>query len=141
MDDCIFCKILSDPQLGSFVYRDDWVTAFLDIHPVNAGHVLVVPNCHAASLSELDEVYGMHIFQAAQRVTAALYASGLPCEGVNFFLANGEAAWQDVFHVHLHVIPRLTQDVIAPCFLERYDEAAASRAELDGVAQKIREKM
>ena len=141
MDNCIFCNILTSPQLASFVYRDERVTAFLDIRPVNAGHVLVIPNRHAANLSELDDAFGMHLFQVAQRITAALYASGLPCEGVNLFLADGRVAGQDVFHVHLHVIPRYTQDGVAPCFLEHYDEEDASREELDQIARKIRDKM
>lgn len=139
MGNCIFCEILSSPQLASFVYRDAWVTAFLDIRPVNTGHVLVIPNCHAAHLSELDETYGMRLFQAAQRITAALYASNLSCDGVNLFLADGSAAGQDVFHVHLHIIPRFAQDGVAPCFLEHYDEACASREALDQAARAIRD--
>ena len=118
MDNCIFCNILTSPLLASFVYRDEQVTSFLDIRPVNAGHVLIIPNRHAANLSELDDQIGMHLFQVALRITTALYASGLPCEGVNLFLADGRAAGQDVFHVHLHVIPRYAQDGVAPCFLE-----------------------
>ena len=141
MDNCIFCNILAAHQLASFVYRDEWATAFLDIRPVNAGHLLVIPNRHAANLSELDDDFGMHLFQVAQRITAALYASGLPCEGVNLFLADGKAAGQDVFHVHLHVIPRYVQDGVAPCFLEHYDEEDASREELDQIARMIRDKM
>ena len=141
MDNCIFCKILASPLLASFVYRDKRVTAFLDIRPVNAGHVLVIPNRHATNLSELDDESGMHLFQVARRITAALYAIGLPCEGVNLFLADGKLAGQDVFHVHLHVIPRYAQDGVAPCFLEHYNEEDASREELDQIARKIRDKM
>jgi len=141
MDNCVFCKILSSPQLVSFVHQDEQVAAFLDIRPVNAGHVLVIPNHHATNLSELNDELGMHLLQVAQRITAALYASGLPCEGVNLFLADGRVAGQDVFHVHLHVIPRYTQDGVAPCFLEHYDEEDASREELDQIARKIRDKM
>ena len=141
MDNCIFCAILAAPELASFVYRDEQVAAFLDIRPVVAGHVLVIPNRHVANLSELDDEYGRHLFLAARRITAALYASGLPCEGVNLFLADGKAAGQDVFHVHLHIIPRFSQDGVAPCFLEHYDDEDASREELDQIARKIRDKM
>ena len=141
IDSCDFCHILAGNGPASFIYCDEQVTAFLDIRPVNAGHVLVVPNRHAANLSELDDASGMHLFQVARRITAALYASGLPCEGVNFFLADGKAAGQDVFHVHLHIIPRFAHDGVAPCFLEHYDEEDASRQNLDQVAQKIKEKM
>ena len=84
--------------------------AFMDIQPVTPGHMLVVPRRHAANLAELEPQDGAHIFQVAQQAAAALRASGLRCEGVNLFLADGEAAGQDVFHVHLHVFPRFSGD-------------------------------
>jgi histidine triad (HIT) family protein len=92
------------------VHRDDRVTAFLDHHPVTAGHLLVVPNAHLASLAELPEATGAHLFVIGQRLAAALRSSGLPCEGINLFLADGEAAFQEVSHAHLHVIPRTEGD-------------------------------
>jgi histidine triad (HIT) family protein len=141
MDECVFCSILAGEGCASFVYRDDRVAAFLDIRPVNAGHVLVIPNRHAARLTDMEAADGMRLFQVAQRITAALYASGLPCEGVNLFLADGSAAGQDVPHAHLHIIPRFAQDSVAPCFLEHYDEPDASRADLDEIAVRIGAKL
>jgi histidine triad (HIT) family protein len=82
----------------------------MDIRPVNPGHVLVVPCAHSALLTDLDEASVGHMFQVAQQVDAALRASGLKCEAVNLFLADGRAAGQEVLHVHLHVIPRFTGD-------------------------------
>ena len=110
MDGCIFCAILAGSRPGSFVYRDELVSAFMDIHPVNPGHLLVVPNRHAANLAELDPADGARLFQVAQRLAAALRVSGLPCQGVNLHVSDGVAAGQEVFHVHLHVIPRLSGD-------------------------------
>ena len=107
---CIFCDILSGLAPATFVHRDELCVAFMDIHPVNPGHVLVVPNSHASLLSELDEASAGRMLQVAQRVDIAIRASGLKCEGVNLFLADGRAAGQDVFHVHLHVIPRFSGD-------------------------------
>ena len=138
MDNCIFCKILAAQAPASIVYRDELVTAFMDIRPVNTGHVLVVPNRHAANLAELDDAAGMRLFQVARRVTAALYASGVRCEAVNFFLADGEAAGQDVFHVHLHVFPRYTSDGFGLRFARHYFEERPTRADLDQVAGKIK---
>jgi histidine triad (HIT) family protein len=109
-DTCIFCEIIAGRAEASFVYRDEAVAAFMDIRPVNAGHVLVVPVRHAAMLSELREEDGAKLFPVAQRVAAALRKSGVKCEGVNFFLADGRAAGQDVWHVHLHVFPRFAND-------------------------------
>jgi histidine triad (HIT) family protein len=145
MESCIFCKILAGQAPASIVYRDEWVTAFLDIRPVNSGHVLVIPNLHAASLADLDTEASERLFPVARRIAAALYASGIQsedsgvrCEAVNFFLADGEPAGQDVFHVHLHVIPRYTRDGFGLRFPTHYFEESPSRAELDEIADEIR---
>jgi histidine triad (HIT) family protein len=82
----------------------------MDIHPVNPGHVLVVPRQHAILLTELDPEAAGHIFQVAQRIDSAVRSSIARCEAVNLFLADGRAAGQDVMHVHLHVIPRYKGD-------------------------------
>ena len=84
--------------------------AFLDVQPVNPGHTLVIPKTHAKDLSELKPEVGGQMFKAAMVVAGYLRRSGLKCEGVIFFLADGEAAFQEVFHVHLHVIPRFRGD-------------------------------
>jgi histidine triad (HIT) family protein len=110
VDDCIFCRILAGDAPGSFVYRDEQCAAFMDVQPVNPGHLLVVPTRHAASLAELDAPTAGRLMQVAHRLAAALRASGLRCEGVNLFLADGKAAMQEVFHAHLHVFPRFVGD-------------------------------
>ena len=106
VDPCVFCAIVEGTAEASFVYRDDRVVAFLDIGPVTAGHLIVVPLQHLPSLADIPEELGGHLFVVASRLAAAMRRSGLPCEGVNLFLADGEAAFQDVFHVHLHVFAR-----------------------------------
>jgi histidine triad (HIT) family protein len=135
--DCIFCKLLAGELAASFVYRDDLCAAFMDIQPVNPGHLLVVPNRHAACLADLKAEEGAQIFRVAQRLAAALRASGVKCEGVNFFLADGEAAMQEVFHVHLHVFPRYDGDGFALKFAPTYFQQP-ERRELDEVAGKIK---
>ena len=109
----------------------------MDTQPVNPGNVLVIPTYHAPSLAELGEKSGAHMFNIAQRIAAALRDSGLRCEGVNFFLADGEVAGQEVFHVHLHVFPRYTGDGFGLRFGPEYGERP-TRAELDAMAGKIR---
>jgi diadenosine tetraphosphate (Ap4A) HIT family hydrolase len=134
--DCIFCKILDGQIPASIVYRDDQVMAFLDIHPSNPGHTLVIPVRHAARLADLLPDDGGHLFRVGQRVAAALYDSGVPCEGVNFYLADGAAANQEVDHIHLHVVPRYAGD---KGFLRRGRmEETLPREELDQVADSIR---
>ena len=136
MSDCVFCEIAEGTTEVTFVYRDDRVCAFMDIQPVNTGHVLVIPNRHVVLLSDLDEETGMHVFRIGHRMANALHASGLRCEGTNMFLADGETAMQEVHHVHLHVFPRFEGDgfsfEFAPHYFDRPD-----RAELEQAAAKI----
>jgi histidine triad (HIT) family protein len=107
---CVFCGLVRREGEATVVYEDEGTIVFLDIQPVVRGHLLVVPRAHAASLADLDPDDGSAVFRAGQSAAAALRASGLRCEGVNLFLADGEAAGQDVFHAHLHVIPRHAGD-------------------------------
>lgn len=137
MSDCIFCDITAGKAAASLIYQDDLCTAFLDIQPVNAGHLLVVPNDHASYLADLPEDTGAHLFRIAQRLAAALRESGLPCEGVNFFLADGEAAMQEVFHVHLHAFPRYPGDGFGLTFGPHYANKPDQQT-LDQTAQQIK---
>lgn len=130
----IFADIIADRAPASKVYEDDDVLAFMDIRPATPGHVLVVPKVAAPNLAELDPTIGGKLFQVGQRVAAALRASEVGCDGVNFFLADGVAAGQEVFHVHLHVIPRTSGDG----FGLRFRATSPQRADLDYLAGSIR---
>jgi histidine triad (HIT) family protein len=138
VSDCIFCRIVHADLERSVVYEDDCVLVIMDIQPVNEGHALVLPKKHAARLAELDRESADRLFPVAVRAAAALRASGFRCEGVNFFLADGEAAGQEVDHVHVHVLPRFHGD---PFRVHRVGGPAASptRAELDAAASRLRE--
>ena len=133
--DCIFCQIIAGCAPASIVYRDDRVIAFMDLLPINPGHVVVVPVGHAAYLAELDLDCGGRMFQVAQKIAAALRGSGIRCEGVNLFLADGAAAMQEVFHAHLHVIPRFAGDGFG---LKGAEGIRQGREELDEAARQIR---
>jgi len=137
MADCVFCAIMARTVPSSVVYEDQACTAFMDIQPVNPGHVLVTPNAHVGSLADLDPETGRHMFEVAQRIAQALRESGLRCQGVNLFLADGAAAGQDVFHVHLHVIPRYRGDGFGFRFGPDYGKRPP-RSELDSQAAQIR---
>ena len=137
MSNCIFCDILAEKLPSSQVYQDAVCTAFMDIQPVNPGHMLIVPNRHAGFLADLNEDTGAQMFRVAQRLAKALRQCGVKCEGVNFFLADGEAAMQDVFHVHLHVFPRYIGDGFGLKFGPAYDDKP-NRDILDEIARKIK---
>ncbi|NLF25646.1 MAG: HIT family protein [Deltaproteobacteria bacterium] len=110
MENCSFCKVISGKYRASFSYRDDTLAAFLDIHPVNEGHMLIVPVKHVERISQLDQETARLMFGLAARIAGAVYRSGLPCEGINLMLSDGEVAGQEVPHCHLHVVPRLRGD-------------------------------
>lgn len=137
MNPCIFCDILQGTAESSHVYRDNLVTAFMDIQPINPGHLLVIPNTHTANLADLSPETGAHMFTVAQKLAQAIRDSDLPCEGINLFLADGKAAMQEVFHVHLHVIPRCSGDGFGLTFPDRYFTMPA-RFELNAAADNIR---
>jgi histidine triad (HIT) family protein len=134
---CVFCDIIAGRAAASVVHRDERCMAFMDIRPVTPGHLLVVPLAHAASLADLDPATGGHLFVVAQQVAAAIRKSGLRADGMNLYLADGEAAGQEVLHVHLHVFPRFAGDGFglrlpleygAPVPPERLEQEAAAIA-------------
>lgn len=110
----------------------------MDIQPVNPGHVLVVPVAHAEFVCDLEPVTLAHMVTVAQRITSAVRASGVRCEGVNWALADGEAAGQEVPHVHLHVFPRFTGDGFSLTFGPDYSSLPA-RGSLDQIAALIKD--
>ena len=106
VSDCLFCRLVQGEGEVSIVHQDERTMTFMDIRPVVRGHMLVVPKQHATHLADLDPSDGTQVFRAAQQAAATLRRSPLRCEGVNLFLADGAEAGQEVFHVHLHVLPR-----------------------------------
>ncbi|MEZ4651025.1 MAG: HIT family protein [Candidatus Eisenbacteria bacterium] len=135
--DCIFCRILVGDAPGTFVYRDEICAALMDIQPVNPGHVLVIPIEHASYLADLDEEIAGRLMRIGHRLSGALRRSGLRCEGTNMFLADGEAAMQDVFHVHLHVFPRFRGDGFGLRLGPEY-ENKPTREALEDAGQRVR---
>ncbi len=136
--DCILCSILSGDAPGSFVYRDDLIAALMDIRPVNTGHVLVIPVRHAPYMADVTTEEAAAMMRLAHRTIAAVRASTLKCEGVNLFLADGEAAGQEVFHAHLHVFPRFRGDGFGLRLPPGYHTRIAEREELDRLAADLR---
>lgn len=132
--ECIFCAIVGGRADVSRIYEDDACLAFLDINPVTSGHLLVIPKQHHVGLGDLPTEVGAGMFRIAHRLAGALRGSGLRCEGVNLFLADGEPAGQEVFHAHLHVFPRFTGDGFAITAQWKTTE----RAELDRIAANMR---
>ena len=135
METCVFCDIVAGTAPASIVYEDEVVCAFLTIGPVNPGHVLVIPNEHLPFLSDLSEEIWSHLFSVTMQMAKALRHSGVQCEGINLFLADGEAAFQEVFHLHMHVFPRFEGD---PFEIQANWHVKPTRQELDEIAARIR---
>jgi len=133
--ECIFCEIVAGTSPVSAFYEDDVVLGLMTIGPVTTGHAMVIPRQHFAYLNEMDEETGRHLWTVAQRTAEALRHSGVRCEGVNLFLADGAAAAQEIFHVHLHVFPRYAGD---PFKLVADWDIHPPREELDRIAGQLR---
>ena len=140
MTSCIFCQIVQGKAPSSKVYQDDVCLAFMDVQPVNPGHVLVVPKAHFNNLADLPAHIGAHLFQVAQQMALSLPKTHVKNEGVDLFLAHGEAAGQEIFHVHLHVIPRYQGDGFGFKFGPNYVNLP-ERNELDLIADQIKNSM
>jgi diadenosine tetraphosphate (Ap4A) HIT family hydrolase len=134
--ECIFCRIVRGQAEAHVVYHDDGVTAFLDIHPVTRGHLLVVPHRHAPDLASLEPQEAAAMVMAARDLAAALRRAQLGVDGVNLHLADGAVAGQSVFHAHLHVIPRYRGDGFG--FRRPLETADASQTDLAAVADLVR---
>jgi histidine triad (HIT) family protein len=107
--DCLFCKIVAGDIPATRIAEDERTVAFMDINPATRGHVLVIPREHARDLLEIDPEDLAAVAQAAQRIAGTM-PERLGADGVNLLNSCGRAAWQTVFHFHLHVIPRYEAD-------------------------------
>ena len=137
MEDCIFCKIANGVFGSVTVYEGDDFRAVLDIAPAAKGHVLILPKKHMADLLAIEPDVAEKALKLASRIAKA-QKKALGCDGINMLQNSGEAAWQSVFHLHIHLIPRYKNDgVIIPWKTLSYadgeaDEYAARiRAEIE----------
>lgn len=140
-ENCVFCKILEGKLPVSMIYEDKKVAVFVDLQPVNEGHLLIIPKYHAPYMKDVDVETLQHIMVIAKEMNKALRESKYKCEGVNLFLADGEAVHQEVFHFHLHVYPRFKGDG----FGFKYDKSRhflkLKRERMDEIAKELRDKM
>jgi histidine triad (HIT) family protein len=132
-EDCIFCKVLSGEIPAQIVDEDEHTVAFMDINPWTRGHALVIPREHARNLYEVPDEDLARVSQAAKRLALRM-KERFGCDGVNLLNSAEPAAWQTVFHFHVHVIPRYDGDPLQlPTRPERADPD-----ELAEVAEELR---
>src|SRR5689334_8027944 len=134
-DDCGFCQIVAGVSPVSWIHQDDTVVAFMDHQPITQGHMLVLPREHAVLITDINETAAMRTFRIARKL-AAVARTTLGASGVNILVMDGEAAYQDVPHFHVHVIPRYPKDGFGLTFPDSYEHPPA-RAQLDAIAAAL----
>ncbi|HID87924.1 MAG TPA: HIT family protein [Anaerolineae bacterium] len=134
--DCIFCAIVEGRAPAHVVFEDEETLAFMDIHPANPGHTLIVPKKHVPNVYELDDGTAAAVMRTAVRVARAVREALQP-DGLNLLQSNGRAGGQAIFHLHMHVIPRWYGDGL---HLAR-PPVGREQQTIEEVAARIREQL
>ena len=132
-EDCVFCKIVGKHEDATVVFEDPHTLAFLDIHPLNPGHTLVIPKKHYANMLEMPPGEAGRVFTSVARVMRGVEKAS-KADGISVGQSNGKAASQEVFHMHVHIIPRFNHEMMSG-FPNRKQ---THREELDEIGKKIR---
>jgi len=139
-NNCIFCKILKKEIPASVVYEDELVSAFMDVMPFTKGHLLVIPKEHGQLIGDIEEKTAARMFEVGRKLNGAIRRSGIKSEGINFMMADGPAAGQEIFHSHLHCIPRNQGDGFGFKRPPGYGKMA-ERDDLDALAEEIKKNL
>ncbi len=134
---CLFCKIVKGDVPSYKVYEDNYVIAFLDIQPINKGHVLVVPKKHYSLITQTPDEIVSHLFVIAKRIAPVVFEL-MNATGILITQRNGSSAGQAVPHVHIHIIPTMKND-LATDFKERIKEVTDE--EMKTISEAISEGM
>ncbi|HMK35802.1 MAG TPA: HIT family protein [Desulfomonilaceae bacterium] len=137
MKDCIFCKIVAGEIPSIKVFEDDTIFSFMDISPLNTGHLLVIPKQHYGTILETEpELYG-NLYRVVCRISRAVQAALNP-DGINIMQLNGKAANQVVPHLHIHVVPRWQGDGLT---ISAWEPIPGDKADIARVAEIIKSRM
>jgi len=140
MSDCIFCDIVDGEIPATKVYEDDDVVAFLDAEPLAQGHTLVIPKQHATRLQDLSEEQAADYFRNVPQIAAAV-EEAVDADGTTVVWNNGEAAGQEVMHLHLHIVPRSDEDSYGPVHTMFDGPQPVADDEQGRVANRIRDRL
>jgi histidine triad (HIT) family protein len=136
MSQCVFCRIVAKEIPATVVHEDEHTLSFMDIGQVNPGHVLVALKKHAENIFALEDAQAAAVFRASAKVARAIRAAFEP-QGLSVYQANGAAAGQTVFHLHIHLVPRYEGDGMALTWPVKNPP----REKLADYAEKIRAKL
>ncbi len=133
---CIFCKIIRKEAPASILYEDDQILAFMDIRPVSEGHMLIIPKHHYVDIFDTPEEVLAATHKVSKKIAAAV-KKATKADGISIVQQNGKAAGQDIFHLHVHVIPRFEGKK-----MPRFEElGVVDRETLERAAEKIRQQL
>jgi len=136
-DDCIFCKIVAGSIPSSRIYEDDKAIAFMDISPLNRGHVLVAPKEHSENIFEINpDLYG-HLMTVICRIAKVVKQVVSP-DGMNVMQLNGKAGNQVVPHLHIHIVPRWLGDGLT---IAAWEPVMGDMAEISATGEMIKSKL
>ena len=135
-ESCIFCKIVRKQATASIIYEDETVMAFMDIRPLNEGHTLIIPKEHYVDIFDIPEEVLSQIYKVTKQVSTAV-KKVTNSDGITIIQQNGRAAGQDIFHIHVHVVPRFEGQKL-PNFNSLKE---VERAKLDHVARKMEQQI
>lgn len=138
--ECLFCQILEGTVPGSLAYRDSRCAVIADLFPANEGHMLIVPTIHVARFPDLPSEVAGHLLAVGRDVAGALRSSSVRSDGFTIALSDGEVAGQEIFHTHLHVIPRFEDDGYPRAFFPR-DPEPREREALDRMVEELRARL
>jgi len=130
----IFEKIIAREIPAEIIYEDEMVIAFLDITPVNKGHTLIVPKIKFVNIFDGDSEILAHMVQVAKKIATAV-SDATSADGVNLIMNNGAAAGQKIFHAHMHIVPRFTDDHV----YQPPQHTPYAPGEIEHVAQSLRD--
>lgn len=132
-ESCIFCKIVKKQVPSSIIHEDDSVLAFLDIRPVNEGHTLVIPKEHYADIFDIPSELLGKVHQVTKKVAIAV-KKAVKADGISIIQQNGRAANQDIFHLHVHIIPQYAGEKIKSF----HELQIVKSSQLEKTAEKIK---
>jgi histidine triad (HIT) family protein len=135
-ESCIFCKIVRKQASSSVIYEDDTIIVFLDIRPLNMGHTLVIPKAHYVDIFDIPEKELRQMYKVTKLVSFVI-KKATNADGISIIQQNGKAAGQDIFHIHVHVVPRFEGQKLPP-FSELKE---VEKSKLDTMARKIKQQL
>lgn len=135
MEDCLFCKIVRGEIPSNKIFEDNDVLAFLDIAPVNQGHVLVIPKIHSIDMLEMSEDTTEKLFVAAKKIAPAVM-KGVSADGFNLGVSTKKTAGQVIFHTHIHIMPRFVGDGLKLWHGKAYSDNEAEKVR-DAIVENL----